>query len=496
MRMNRRVQDVHPRDAGIGVVTVIFVMAVVSALTVTAASLTINNLSNTSRDRQALAALATSEAGVSQAISFLRGGNLGALTCVEPAVGDLPGVTCQGAGPSWTSAINPKQVRLDGTGGVCVAAADCYKVWIGTVKKYTPSCPERLQTPSKPCTGTYRIHATGISGNGPGARKLAVDVEAAPYPFPIGVFAESFSGNGNVGIHRQSLFTNGCVINRQRDDTSGSGFQFEYDNAAQRAILDIVYDQPAAAHSTNLISTSNNTCGDGSGGTRIHRPGDPSCNPQFRFDQSGLGGPLSPGDGCYGKHSRADGVNVYPTTSAFTPADLQSYGYRPRGLTDAQYDALKTQAQAQGTYNISTASVSSILTGLAAAGITSPVLYWDNADIDLSAADFPAAFKRNLSTSTSCTNSSVTLVVSGPGHDLKYSGGNSSPYLVGSLFVPYGVLTGQGGTNTIGTVFAETLDLGGNADFYMDECFAANPPGGTLDVEVVNWREDDGKDIA
>jgi hypothetical protein len=29
----------------------------------------------------------------------------------------------------------------------------------------------------------------------------------------------------------------------------------------------------------------------------------------------------------------------------------------------------------------------------------------------------------------------------------------------------------------------------------MDQCFASNPPGGTLDTQVVNWREDDSKDI-
>jgi hypothetical protein len=44
-------------------------------------------------------------------------------------------------------------------------------------------------------------------------------------------------------------------------------------------------------------------------------------------------------------------------------------------------------------------------------------------------------------------------------------------------------------------VFAKTLDLGGNADFYMDACFANNPPGATLDAQVMTWREDDSKDI-
>ena len=40
------------------------------------------------------------------------------------------------------------------------------------------------------------------------------------------------------------------------------------------------------------------------------------------------------------------------------------------------------------------------------------------------------------------------------------------------------------------------MDLGGNVDFHMDLCFASNPPGGIVDVEVIGWREDDAQDIS
>ena len=70
-------------DAGIGVVTVIMVIAVLTAFLITATAMTVNNLTSTKRDRQALSALSTSEAGVAQAIQFLRSGNLGSLTCLE-----------------------------------------------------------------------------------------------------------------------------------------------------------------------------------------------------------------------------------------------------------------------------------------------------------------------------------------------------------------------------------------------------------------------------
>ena len=482
-------------DAGVGIVTVIFVMAVVSALTLTATRITLNNLENTSRDRQALAALATSEAGVTQAITYLRGANIGSLTCVEPTAGSLPGVTCQGAGPSWISATNPRQVRLDGTAGACTSASDCFRVWIGTVRSYVANCAGRQQSPPKPCTGRFRIHSTGVSGNGPGARQVAVDVELAPYGFPMGVFAETFTGSGSVGVNQESLFTNGCVQNRTSDSSGGSGVRFAYDSAAGRTKLDLIYTQPTAAHATGDISTANNTCGSGSGGGPVHKTAVP-CNATYPFDQSGSGGPLVSGDSCFQKYVRGSGLPAYPTTSKFTTADMTKvYGYRPRGLTDAQYDALRTQAQAQATYNIDPSLIATRLTTLSTLGIASPVLFWDTASVSLRQSDFPSAYSRNLDTNLTCGSKSVTIVVSGAGHNLSYQGGNSTPYLVASIFVPDGQLSGTGGRNTIGTAFAKSIDLGGSVAFHMDECFANNPPGATVDVQVVDWREDDSRDL-
>lgn len=491
MALRARMRD---DDRGIGMITVILVMAVIGALALTATALTVNNVDNTRRDRQSLAALATSEAGVTQAILHLRTGNLSQLTCPEPAPGALPGAGCTGSVTSWTSATNPQQVRLDGIAGTCVSQIDCFKVWIGTVRAYSPRCPERRLSPPQSCFGIYRVHSLGVSGNGPGARKVAVDVKASPYSYPLGVFSEqSFSGNGNVGIHSESIFTAGCMANRQDDSRPGSGTQFEYDAAAGRSKVDLFYDQPTAAHAVGNVSTSNTSCGSGSGGAPVHLS--TACNTTFKYDQDGSGAPatdLVNGDACYGKYVRSDG-SKYPLSSKFTATDLANYGYRPRGLTDAQYDALKAQAQAEGTYNLATSGLSAQLTNLVTAGVTSPVLFWDNGPVSLASGDFPASFKRALDQTAGCASNSVTIVVIG--NSLGYQGGNSSPFLVAAIFVPDGTLTGQGGLNTIGTIFAKTVDLGGSPDFHLDECFASNPPGATLDVQVLSFREDDGKDI-
>jgi hypothetical protein len=499
MTTRARVLPAHQDDSGIGVITVVMVIAVLTAFLITATTMTINNLGSAQRDRQALSALATSEAGVAQAVQFLRSGNLSSLTCDEPAAGAAPGATCQGAGPSWISATNPQQVVVDG--GTCATSGSCFRVWIGTVQRYVPNCPGRHATPPTACSGVYRVHSTGLSGGGPSARKLAVDVKVTPYPFPIGVFSEAMSGNGNVGVHSESIFTNGCIMNRQDDGNSGSGVQFTWDAAAGRPTLDLIYDQPTAAHATGKISTSNQSCGTDGSAYPIHETSAKNsttkpCNTVFKWDQDAEGGSLG-STPCYGAYTRSDGT-VYPTTSLFTQADLQNYGYRPRGLTDAQYDALRSQAQAQGTYNIAEGAINPRLTSLAAAGVSSPVLFWDNTSVSVSQSDFPASFSRTINNAATCGTNSVTIVVIGPGHDLSYQGGNTSypgPYLVASVFVPDGTLTGGGGRNTIGTVFAKSLDLGGNVEFFMDPCFANNPPGATLDAQVTQWREDDSKDV-
>lgn len=491
-----RLKAARDDDQGIAMLTVLVVIALLSTLTITATAVTVNNIQNRGRDRQSLGALAASEAGIAQAIQYLRGASLGSLTCTEPAAGAAPGATCTGAGPSWVSATNPKQVRVDGTAGSCIAQTDCFRVWIGTVQRYVPNCAARHTNPPGFCYGIYRIHTTGVAGSGPGARRLAVDVRLRPLNYPLGVFSEqTLSGNGNVGVHSESVFTAGCFFNRQDDSRSGSGIQFTWDSANSRPALDLFYDQPESAHAVGDISTSNNSCGSQGSGGPIHATR--ACNATFPWDQSGgaAAGPLTAGDACYGKYVRADG-SLYPTTSKFTLSDMQNtYGYRPRGLTDAQYDQLRALAQSQGTYNIPAASIAAVLTSLAADGVTSPVLYWDNGPVALKQTDFPAAYSRALDHSAACTTSSVTIVVSGAGNGLDYQGGNTSPFLSAAIFVPDGTLTGHGGRNTIGTVYAKTVDLGGNIDFYMDECMAANPPGATVEVEITNWREDDGKDF-
>ena len=72
----------------------------VTAFAITATTLSMNNLKNTVRDKQANSALATSEAGVAEAIEYLRSAaKLGQLTCMEPVPATDPGTPIPASAP-------------------------------------------------------------------------------------------------------------------------------------------------------------------------------------------------------------------------------------------------------------------------------------------------------------------------------------------------------------------------------------------------------------
>jgi len=484
------------RDEGAALLMVLGITAVITALAVTATTLSINNLKNTTRDKQAGSALATSEAGVAEAIEYLRAGTaLTSLTCMEPAPGGAHTGSCLDTTMSWTSKANPMQVPVDGTAGTtCQPSQTCYLVWISTVTPYNPPITR---------TGVYRIRSTGKFGNGPASRSVVVDVQAKPHPFPIGIFAETLDGSGGAGIHRESLFTNACVQGRAKDpdpdhmgadddgpDANGGGLRFEGDR-------DLAHDQPPAAHSTAEIVTGNNC---NRVNDQVHKSGQP-CNtvlPDY-YDQSGLGGALNSAAACYRKWVSPYGTGTtYPTTSKFTTADLQDVGYRPRGLSDSIYTALRTRATSAGTYF--TNNNANPYSALDALGGGPAVLYYKvpaGQKVVLGPTNFPSAYLRQESDGPSCSGHTLVLVVEGGDLTLNSIGsGNSTPItgLAASIFVPDGAYAGAGGVWVIGTLFANNVKLSGTTDYRLDRCFVQNPPAALMDIRVTQFREDDTHD--
>lgn len=472
----------RPRDEGVAMMLVIGIGAVITAFAITATTLSMNNLKNTVRDKQANSALATSEAGVAEAIEYLRSAaRLSQLTCLEPVPAVDPGTSpahpCYGTTMNWISKKAPMEVAIDGGTVPCTVQQTCYKVWISTVTPYDP-----ITSP----TGKYLIHATGKFGNGPASRSVVVEVDAKPYPFPIGVFAERFTGAGNTGVSRESVFSLNCIEGRASDTSNGSGLRFT-------GTIDLGNDIPPSAHSVSDISTG----GCSQAGNFVHKPNEP-CNTTLPaiYDQSGGGAALDPSlhSACYKKWTSPLTGKQYPERSSFTSTDLQNAGYRPRGLSDDIYALLESRARATGTYfTDKNANPHTALNALAGG---QGVLYYKIAPgekVTLGPTNIPSVYTRQES-DTVCGGSSLVIVVEGGDLTLNSIGnGNTSPVtgLVGSMFVPDGAYAGQGGVWVIGTLFAKEAKLAGTQDFRLDRCFVKNPPSAVVDVQAKSFREDD-----
>lgn len=491
-------------DAGVAMLLVMGVAAIITVLTVTVSTVSLNNLKNTSRDKQAGSAFATSEAGVAEVVERIRNGSLPLIrfTCMEPTDPNvaLP-ASCLGTTMSWTSSVAPMEVPVDGGSAPCLASQTCYKVWVGTLRAYDPINGVR--------SGLYRVHSKGIFGNGPAASTVVVDLEVRPELFPIGVFGEKVTGNGGTAIHNESLFTRACVSPRQNG--TGNGTRFEG--------IDVYWDQPASAHSTTMITTTN---GCGTGGD-IHQTSNCPENAALNNDQSAAGGPITTTSGCYvNRRARANGTtypDALPTegctpradglcdSTSFTIKDLERYGYRPRGLSDDQYEAMANRARATSTYNITPAQLSTRLSAALTAGVKQPVVYIDCAvqpglcpsgTYQFSVSDIPAAFQQAPDppgTYTRCASGPqpvVTFVLAQG--NLVFQGGNST-WFDAAIFVPDGQWRGNGGYSVLGTLFANDVSLGGNEKFQLDSCFIRDLPAPLMHIETKGFSQDDSRDL-
>lgn len=502
----RRIREARNDDSGLGLVVVVLFLAVVSTLTVSVSAIVINSLNSTNHDRQSLSALSTAEGGVAQAVQVVRANPPGYFTCQEPAAGSAPSGKCTTNPAGWTSATNPEKVSDDGTIGSCVANKACYQVWISTLVPYNP-LPVSSTNPNGH-TVQYRIHSTGVSGGGPAARSLMVDLKATLDQFPMGIYSNSMQTSGSPGIHHESVFTAGCLEGRGKDGANGGGLSFDaYDPTNLYADYDWAYDLPEAAHATQTV-VRGNACNDRpihSSGVCAWSTGGGSNYDHFPFDQDSMGGDLT-GTSCYKLWTSPVTGKTYPTTSKFTSADLYAVGYRPSGLTPGEYDMLQQQAQATGTYlsgtNATRANVQTALNNLVTtAATTTAVLYIDASTVGtltLGPGDIPSQFFRSpISGITSCPLSSLIIVVRHGSltYNSTGNGNNSSSYLTASIFVPEATYTGNGSAKILGTLFANNASMGGTQDFYMDQCFVNNPPSMLLGLDQVRYHQVDTQNI-
>lgn len=462
-RLTARRDDRRRDDRGSALILTLMVLALVTGLSTTVAVVTINNLQSSMSAQQAGAALNAADAGVAQAMSYLRSSGVRDLRC-------SPSCTSN----AWGSETTPTSVSLPGIAG------RSYKVWIEKVSPYPANDP-----------GLYRIHSTGSAG-GSAARTVSADVRVTTTNVPKGVFARTISGGGSAAVARESIFSTGCVYDRSKI-TMVPGQ------------LDVAYGIPIAVHSSQVITESNGT---GQFCPTTNKPiHDPSktgaaryCNTAYPYDQDKYGGSLS--GGCasapttypnyYGSRD-LDGDTTTDVNGSFLKDDLalfRLFNINAPALTPAQIDQLRSVAQSQGNYwtgatgwsspDESNAVMFFDLQGAQAGGIV------DLNDItgfgrDPDVADADAA----------CATRSLVIVIEGGNAKL-----NSNQKLVASLFLtaaaPNGqVLKANGTSRFIGTIYADNVNLVGNTELSLDTCFMANSSPALLDLHLENYREED-----
>lgn len=452
-------------DRGSAMILTLMVMTLVTVLSTTIAVVTINNLQSSWRSRQSGAALSAADAGIAQAVSYLRTSGVGDLKC-SPACGSNP----------WGNQSSPAVVSMPGKAG------QSYKAWIEPVAPFPANNP-----------ATYRIHSTGLAA-GSASRPVSADVSitSTTSGVPKGIFARSVIGGGSASVTRQSIFSTGCVFRRSKI-------------AMVKGEIDVAYGIPIGVHSSQYITDANGsgqTCGTKK---TIHESA--GCNTTYPYDQDRLGKALKAGDGCYSANMAGTGpwapyYSTYdmngdgtkdPSSFIKDDADLfKIFNFSPT-LNQGHLDTLRLLAKAQGTYFTSASTWSSPTTT-----DNEVVMFFDLAKtnpgglVDLNKLNSAAFSRAPMSdTDPSCPTRSLTIVIEGGNVKM-----NGNTQLAATLILtspsPYGqVQKANGNAKFIGTIYADTVDLTGNVDISLDKCFLANAGPAQTEIAVTAYREND-----
>jgi len=424
-RLLRRAQD----ETGAAIITTLLVMVVVTGMGAVVVQVASANLRNAGRDRVAGGALGAAEAGLVAGQAYLQGpAGISTLACSTPTT------TC--ATNPWGNANSPYELTID-------SSRKAY-VYLVTEQAFNPPTVKKA---------VYRIYSTGTTGTGPGTVKLEQQVSAEPFSFPIGVYADQVSAAGNGSVHRETFFTAGCVTQRNKMTFEG---------------IDQWYGHPAGVYSAQWITDSNNNCS-ATDNKNIHKSG--VCNTSFPYDRDLQGGALA--------STACASVPNAITTSYFDDAELaNTFGNQARGLTPAQYAALKTRAQSMGQYYTTTS-----YTAPDPAVYPNAVMYFKLGTND----KVMIQTQLNAYSYDSCGTRSLIIVIEGG--DLHI---NSGANITAAIFLPDGTYTGNGTSQIHGTLYAADIEkFNGTADFALDPCFFANLPGGLLTVSPMQFRVDD-----
>jgi hypothetical protein len=434
------------------------VMALVAALATTVATLSIRNLQSARLSQQGGVAVNAADAGVAQAVSYLRANGVHDL-CPVPTIH-------QPAAAVFNNGFDLATQRcVTGLSAAQRVPGQPYSVVIVTRAAYPTNG-----------LGNYTVYSKGV-GADRAARLVAADITVSGGGAPRGssFFGHEIRGSGAIDI-RQSIFSTGCVYNR-------GAIKMNEDPNVRDA-----YGLPPAVHSSQFITDDgvNRLCSRSQLNSPIH--GTNVCAPSQPFDQDVIGGPLASSSACV--TSRPSNVpaatweRYYPEGSKISsPEMLMSlFDIKDPALSQTDIDKLRAVAKSQNNFRTSTSS-SDVVTPNG----TQAVLFYD---LTASPGSVNLSNIRGFGHTAGCPSRSLVVVVVGGGTTFP----SGSP-LVASVFVTSpGMMYSANGGVLVGSVYADKVSLGGNAVVSQEAqtCADSNPSPTLLDFNVTSYREIDG----
>jgi hypothetical protein len=450
-----------PADRGSAMILAMTLILLVTVLVGTSVSLGIADLHGSSQAQDAGVALDAAEAGVAQAISFVRANGTRTIRC-QP-----------GCANPWSSA-SPVSADVKGGGH--------WSAWMKPLSVGNGNDGDR-----------YLVHSTGTAG-GPAQRILETEITVTPFGLPQALFGRTINVGGTADMSAISMFSTGCVYKRDHVTTANS--------------VDLAYNVPAAVHSSQIITTSQGSgqyCPSTNkpihGGLNALGVSLTPCNASYPYDQDRFGGSLvgslnpvcsllanNPAYPQYlPRDINLDGkLDVNGSYLADDTALFKSFGITRPALTAAQIDQLRITAQGQGNYytspngwNLPTAAHS--------------VLFFDLATsdtVDLDPLKNTVWARTNLTADSAlCLDTSLLVVITGGNAKLN-ANTNLAAAIYDSGTAPGGQIMKSNGTSYhIGMLYGDTLDLTGNMYASLDTCYLNNQSPALFSVEPGTYRE-------
>jgi len=468
--MTGRLKD--QRD--VAMVTVLFVGAVLTAVTSAAAFLSVRELRSGLGERRGAQALSIAETGINRFLIDVRGGSLdwGQLKlagCPNPIT--LAGNLGGGSFTAKLTIYDPTQPPANRLGGNAATAPCTTRITARPPRGAAQTCP--LYTSS-----CFAITSTGTitSGGTTVATRVVQElVTIGDSGLPIGLSSDFVSAGGTPNANNISVLSRNDVQGREKLSFTGNdAYYLQSDFYAGSPATPI----PGAAHAVGSVYVKN---------APVHPPNaNCTASGEYAWDGSGLGGT-----------NTAVCVGGNAPTSKFTLQDFNNLAPEPV-ISEQDYAALRATAQRTGLYcgpNLSTCTK-----GGAPHTLTGNIKASDIAGLPtdfVAFFDFPAPYSSGNSPNwdavvnaapTTCSDGTpypqVTLVVRNG--DLALTSGSS---VTGIILVPDGTVKLGGNYTVHGTILSRESSLQGTGTVALSDCWVAHLPGPALEATRLRYGE-------